>query len=138
MKYISCPKTNCYTHVHYCTDVNIARAHCLEFTKCPRLKLHIILSLKVIPTQKLQLGEWILYIVLSLTRLSRLSLLLATEDCLDLTESPEPDTTLAVSLSPAPSTTALSRQPSSRSLSSLKWSAKAQNVFRDQDLVSRS
>ena len=144
-------KTNCYTHVHYCTDVNIARAHCLEFTKCPCLKLHIILSLKVVPTQELQLAEWFRYLNIrsarmdlwsilawSLTRLSRLSLLLATEDCLDLTETPEPDTTLALSLSPAPNTTALSRQPSSRSLSSLKWSAKAQNVFRDQDLVSRS
>ena len=60
-------------------------------------------------------------IIITVTALSRLSLLLATEDCLDLRDRPDPDRMLAVSTD-----TELrlwSRLLSNRSLSSLKWSA---------------
>ena len=73
-------------------------------------------------------------IKISPTKLSRLSLLLATDDCLDLTERPDPDTTLTVSNE----VKLWSRLLSKRSLSSLKWSAYPQNAFLAHDLVSES
>ena len=66
-----------------------------------------------------------------LTQLSRLSLLLATEDCLDLARP-------RLARLPVSRPVSRLRLPSNSSLSSLNWSASAQNAFRAHTRVSGS
>ena len=66
-----------------------------------------------------------------LTQLSRRSLLLATEDCLDLARP-------RLAMLPVSRPVSRLRLPSSSSLSSLNWSASAQNAFRAHTRVSGS
>ena len=66
-----------------------------------------------------------------LTQLSRLSLLLATEDCRDLARP-------RLARLPVSRPVSRLRLPSNSSLSSLNWSASAQNAFRAHTRVSGS